>query len=396
MNKNILLGVTGGIAAYKSADLVRRLKDAGAQVQVAMTKAATEFVGPLTFQALSGNPVHTDLLNPDAEAAMGHIQLARWADLILIAPASANLMARLAQGSADDLLTTLCLASESPIALAPAMNRIMWSDSATQSNLNILRKRGVEIFGPGAGDQACGEVGEGRMLEPAELLELSSGLFKTGSLDGKRVLLTAGPTREPIDPVRYISNHSSGKMGFAIAEAAVQAGAKVTLIAGPVSLVTPAHVRRLDVEQAEEMYAAVIAEVDDADIFIASAAVADYKVAEQASHKIKKTADNLHLILSHNPDILAAVSSLEQPPFTLGFAAETLDLETHALDKLQRKHLNMIAANWVGDRDIGFNSDNNALEVFWNHGRKSIPKAAKSKVARELIQLLSEHLPPNT
>src|SRR5690606_31596261 len=314
-NKQILLGVTGGIAAYKSADLVRRLQDLGAWVRVVITRAAQEFITPLTFQALSGNPVHTELLDPEAEAAMGHIQLARWADLVLVAPASADFMARLTQGKGDDLLTTLCLATRAPIALAPAMNQAMWANSATQDNLQRLRQRGVHILGPAAGSQACGEVGLGRMLEPLEIAELSAGLFETGSLAGRKLVITAGPTREALDPVRYLSNHSSGKMGYALAQAAAEAGARVVLISGPTQLQAPPRVTMLAVTSALEMYTAALAQAADCDLFIGAAAVADYRPAQRSEQKIKKAAsDNITLELVKNPDIIAAVAALKPKP----------------------------------------------------------------------------------
>ncbi len=366
--KRILLGVTGGIAAYKSADLVRRLREIGAEIQVAMTPAATAFVAPLTFQAVSGRPVHTELLDANAEAGMGHIELARWADLILIAPATADFLARLAHGMANDLLSTLCLATDQPIAVAPAMNRLMWQNIATQDNCRLLARRGVKIWGPGVGEQACGEIGAGRMLEPVELCnhvvaqigarddaaELQAELpiversptspLTPHDLQGLTVLLTAGPTREALDPVRFISNRSTGRMGFAVAEAAAAAGARVVLISGPVTLKTPAGVERIDVESAVEMREAVMERAHQADIFIATAAVADYRAANPAEQKIKKTRDALTLELVRNPDILAEVAALRSHrPFTVGFAAETHDVLRYAEDKRRRKNLDMIA-----------------------------------------------------
>jgi phosphopantothenoylcysteine decarboxylase / phosphopantothenate---cysteine ligase len=389
--RRILLGVTGGIAAYKSADLVRRLKDAGADVRVVMTRGAEEFVRPLTFQAVSGQPVHDSLLDPQAEAAMGHIELARWADAVLVAPATADVLARMAHGLADDLLTTICLATEAPVAVAPAMNRVMWAHPATQDNIAILRQRGVHVFGPGAGDQACGEVGAGRMLEPLELVDAVAGLFGEPLLQGVSVLITAGPTREPIDPVRYITNRSSGKMGFAIAQAAAAAGARVSLVAGPCSLPTPAGVERLDVETAEQMLDAVAARADGAQIFIASAAVADYRLAEVAQNKIKKSRDVMQLELVRNPDILGTVAGMSKPPFTVGFAAETDDMHAYAEDKRRRKNLDMIAANWVGRPGTGFDADENALEVLWEGGGVSLGPASKLQVAQDLVRLVAQH-----
>ncbi|HTY94669.1 MAG TPA: bifunctional phosphopantothenoylcysteine decarboxylase/phosphopantothenate--cysteine ligase CoaBC [Steroidobacteraceae bacterium] len=388
--KHILLGVTGGIAAYKSADLVRRLRERGADVQVVMTDAAREFVTPMTFQALSGRPVRTDLWDPGAEASMGHIELARWADLVLIAPATADFLARLAGGRADDLLATTCLATAAPIGLAPAMNQQMWANPATQANVALLRGRGLHIFGPGTGDQACGEVGAGRMLEPTELAALAdSVLVPSGVLSGRRVLITAGPTREPIDPVRFISNRSSGKMGFAVAEAAREAGAEVVMICGPVALATPAGVRRVDVESAADMLRAVQAEIQPADIFISTAAVADYRPAEAAAHKIKKTEENLALQMARTTDIIGTVAAGSQrPAFVVGFAAETDAVEQNARSKMLRKNLDMIAANEVG-HDKAFDCADNELIVLWRNGRKLLPRNAKTRLARELIELIA-------
>ncbi len=390
-NKRILLGVTGGIAAYKSADLVRRLKEVGADVQVAMTPAATHFVGPLTFQAVSGRPVRLELLDPNAEAGMGHIELARWADLLLIAPASADFIARLAHGFANDLLSTLCLATDRPIAVAPAMNRLMWRNPATQENCRILAQRGFRLWGPASGEQACGEVGEGRMLEPVQLREAVIAHFSAdGSLRGLKVLITAGPTREDIDPVRFISNRSTGKMGFAIAQAAAGAGARVTLVSGPVSLPTPADVERIDVASAQEMYDAVMGRAIEADIFIATAAVADYRPAVRVGQKIKKDRETLTLELERNPDILATVAALDRGPFTVGFAAETQNVLEYAEDKRRRKKLDMIAANQVGIPGSGFESEQNALHVLWEGGEKVLPRADKIQLGHELIALIAE------
>jgi phosphopantothenoylcysteine decarboxylase/phosphopantothenate--cysteine ligase len=394
-NRHILLGVTGGIAAYKSADLIRRLQDLGATVQVVMTQAAQEFITPLTMQALSGHPVHTDLLDPAAEAAMGHIELARWADLVLIAPASADFIARLAHGHADDLLTTLCLATPAPIALAPAMNQGMWRDIATQANLAQLRERQLHIFGPAEGSQACGDIGPGRMLEPTELAQRAAAIFPSGLLSGQRVLITAGPTREAIDPVRYISNHSSGKMGFALAEAAAAAGAITTLIAGPVNLTTPARVTRIDVDSAQQMFDAVMDRVGACDVFIAAAAVADYRPQTVAPQKIKKQhEDSMTVELVRNPDIVATVAARSPRPFTVGFAAETQAVQTYARDKLERKNLDMIIANDVAAAGIGFNSDNNAVAVLWRDGETHFSERTKSLLAHDLIGLISNRLHP--
>jgi phosphopantothenoylcysteine decarboxylase/phosphopantothenate--cysteine ligase len=388
-NKRILLGVTGGIAAYKSVELVRRLRERGCEVRVVMTAGAQEFIRPLTFQAVSGQPVRTHLFDNEAEAAMGHIELARWADAILIAPCSAHTLARLAQGLAEDLLSTLCLAADCPLAIAPTMNRVMWGKEATQENLKLLQSRGIHVFGPDAGAQACGEVGEGRMLEALALVDAINGLFRAHSLSGCRILITAGPTREGIDPVRFLSNYSSGKMGYALANAAVEAGADVTLISGPVALAAPEGVKRIDVESAMEMHAEVMHKVQAADIFIACAAVADYRLAEPHVLKLKKDADILELKLVRNPDILADVAALTQPPFTLGFAAETDRLREHALSKLKQKGLNMIAANLVGPGK-GFATDDNALQVYWAGGEREFSLMPKTKLARQLLALMSK------
>lgn len=388
-NRHILLGITGGIAAYKAAELTRRLQDAGASVRVVMTRAAQAFITPLTLQALSGHPVHTDLLDPAAEAAMGHIELARWADLVLVAPASADFMARLAAGQGDDLLTTLCLATPAPIAIAPAMNQGMWRDAATQANAATLLERGIRLLGPAAGSQACGDVGPGRMLEVEQLVESAAETFTTRALEAQHVVITAGPTREALDPVRFISNHSSGKMGFALAEAAADAGARVTLIAGPVHLATPPRVRRLDVVDAQQMRDASLEQLGDCDIFIATAAVADYRPAQIAPQKIKKNAANMTVELVKNPDIVAEVAAHQPRPFTVGFAAETEQLETHARGKLERKGLDLIIANDVAAAGIGFGSDDNAALALWPQGQQRFEPRSKRQLARELIQLIA-------
>lgn len=388
--KRILLGVTGGIAAYKSPDLVRRLAERGADVQVAMTAAAQQFVTPMTFQAVSGHATRTDLWDAAAEAAMGHIELARWAELVLVAPASASFLSRLAQGAADDLLTTLCLATGAPIAVAPAMNRLMWANAATQANVATLKSRGVRVLGPAQGDQACGEVGPGRMLEPLALAEVAMDLLiETHELAGLNVLITAGPTREPIDPVRFISNRSSGKMGFAVAQAARQAGARVTLVSGPVALDTPPGVKRIDVESAEQMQEAVNAEIEGTDIFISAAAVADYRPPQALAQKLKKTGDSLRLDLVRAPDIIATVAARSRRPFVVGFAAETERVEQHAREKLQKKNLDMIAANLVGE-GLAFDCDDNALIVLWPEGSRTLERASKPEISRGLIRLIAE------
>lgn len=388
-HKQILLGISGGIAAYKSAELTRLLVKAGVQVRVVMTEGGQAFVTPLTFQALSGQPVRTELLDTEHEAAMGHIELAKWADLVLIAPASAGFIEKLAHGRADDLLSTLCLATDSPIMLAPAMNQQMWQQAATQANIETLLQRQMQMLGPDEGDQACGDIGPGRMLEPADILQQLEAHFHTGILAGKKVLITAGPTREPIDPVRFLTNRSSGKMGFAIAQAAEEAGAIVTLVAGPVQQETPRGVERIDVETAAEMHAAVLPLAKDADIFIATAAVSDYRPAETASQKIKKSENKLSLNLQPNPDILAEVAALKTAPFTVGFAAETEDLETHAQAKLEKKNLNMIAANPV-NANQGFDQDENQLTVISNNSKVQLTLASKAKIARQLIRLIAQ------
>lgn len=391
-NKRIVVGVAGGIAAYKSAELVRRLREAGAEVRVVMTAGATRFITPLTLQALSGQPVRTELFDVAAEAAMGHIELARWADAVLIAPASANTLARLAQGLADDLLSTVCLATRAPLLVAPAMNQAMWDNAATQANLATLRARGVRVCGPGVGSQACGENGPGRMLEPVQLVAELAALFATGALAGLRVLITAGPTREPIDPVRFIGNRSSGKMGYAVAAAAAAAGARVVLVSGPVALAVPERVEHVPVETAAEMHAAVLARAADCDIFIAAAAVADYRPAVAAEHKLKKHSAALRLELQRTDDILAAVAALRPAPFTVGFAAETERLAEHARRKRMDKSLDMVAANWVNLPGQGFEADDNALHLFWEGGECELPRASKTQLARALIaQIAARH-----
>lgn len=391
-NRNVLLGVSGGIAAYKSAELVRQLQESGASVRVIMTRGAQEFITPLTLQALSGNPVHAELLDEEAERGMGHIELARWADLMLIAPATADLLARLAAGRADDLLTTVALATAAPLMLAPAMNQQMWRDPATSDNVHTLGSRGIHLVGPASGEQACGDVGPGRMEEPAVIVAAAAGLFESGLLAGKRVVVTAGPTREAIDPVRYISNHSSGKMGYALARAAAEAGALTTLVSGPVTLPTPEHVSRIDVESAREMLASCQALIGDCDIFIACAAVADYRPAETQADKIKKTQEQVTLQLIRNPDIVSAVASTANGPFTVGFAAETNDVLSYARDKMQRKGLDMIIANDVSDSTIGFNSDDNEVTVLWPGGKRALSRAGKDAIARRIVALIAERL----
>lgn len=383
--RKVLLGVTGGIAAYKSADLVRRIREQGAEVRVVMTDGAQAFVTPLTFQAVSGNDVRTDLFDRGAEAAMGHIELARWADVICVAPASADFIARLRAGMANDLLTTLCLATDAKLVIAPAMNRLMWSNPATQENCVTLEQRGVVMLGPASGSQACGETGEGRMLQPLEIVDDLSRLLGEGPLAGKQVLITAGPTLEPIDPVRYISNNSSGKMGYAVAAAAARLGAVVTLVSGPVTLDSPPHVQRVWANSAEEMLNAVMPRAAEADIFIATAAVADYRPAQQANNKIKKQNESLNIALERTEDILATVSATYENVFTVGFAAETDKLLEYARGKLERKQLDMVAANWVNQPGTGFDADQNALTVVTDAGEEELPVMSKAELATELM-----------
>ena len=392
-NKRILLGISGGIAAYKSAELVRALTGAGCEVRVVMTQGAKEFITPLTLQALSGNPVHHSLLDPEAEAGMGHIELAKWADFILIAPASANFIARLAAGMGDDLLTTLCLASVAPLAIAPAMNQAMWLDASTQANIKKIQSvKNIQMWGPDQGQQACGDVGPGRMIEPINLAQLLAQQFESKALSGKTVLITAGPTREAIDPVRYISNHSSGKMGYALAMAAQEAGAHVVLISGPVQLPPPDRVEVISVESAQQMLEAVEAKLSNTDIFIGAAAVADYRPANLATQKIKKNNDEMNIHLVKNPDIIATVAAKANKPFTVGFAAETQDVLAYARGKLLKKSLDMIIANDVSNKDIGFNSDDNAIIIIDKDQEKEYPQASKYQLAQHIINHISHKL----
>ena len=385
LNKRIILGVTGGIAAYKSAEVVRRLQDRGAEVRVVMTPGAEEFLRPLTMQALSGHPVHTGLLDEKAEAGMGHIELARWADLLLIAPASADFIANMVHGRADSLLAAIYLATPAKVAIAPAMNQAMWSHSASIENINNLTRRGVTIIGPESGSQACGDIGPGRMEQPDSIIEQASSLFNSGVLQGKKVVITAGPTREALDPVRYISNHSSGKMGYALAAAAIDAGADVTLISGPVALSIPEKCQGILVMSADEMQQAALEFAEGADIFIATAAVADYKAASIASEKIKSGDDKMTISLEKNPDIVSSVASTFEDLFVIGFAAESNDVETYAKGKLEQKHLDAIVANDISRTDIGFNSDDN--EVSWIDTDSTIvfSKRSKAQLARDLV-----------
>lgn len=393
-DKKVILGVTGSIAAYKAPEIVRRLRDGGASVRVVMTASAAEFITATSLQAVSGQPVRENLWDRDAEAAMSHIELARWADLVLIAPATAEIISRLATGSAADLLTTLSLATEAPLFVAPAMNRVMWAHPAVRANCEVLASRNVRLLGPGSGGQACGEFGEGRMLEPAEIVEAVLGgaaaaANRTGPLAGRRVMITAGPTREAIDPVRFISNRSSGRMGYALAEAAADAGAEVVLVSGPVSISPPAGIECIRVESAQDMFAETHNRIDGVDIFIGAAAISDYRPESARPQKIKKSEGALKIDLVKAPDTLASVARLERRPFTVGFAAETEKLREHALAKLTAKNLDLIVANEVG-KGRGFDCDDNAVEVFWQGGERSFPMMDKLELARALVDLIAE------
>jgi phosphopantothenoylcysteine decarboxylase/phosphopantothenate--cysteine ligase len=392
-NKKIVLGITGGIAAYKCAELVRRLKDAGCEVKVVMTESAKHFITPLTMQAVSGETVSDSLLDPSAEASMGHIEFAKWADLILVAPATCNIIAKMAAGIADDLLTTLLLATPAKVAVAPAMNQQMYGHAATQANLATLKARNVLIWGPGKGEQACGDIGAGRMLEPHELVALCIAKEQPQLLAGKTITITAGPTREPLDPVRFISNHSSGKMGYALAEAALQFGAKVNLISGPVTIQAPTGVNLINIESAEELLTESLTYASQSDAFIGCAAVADYRAANIATQKMKKQGDELTLTLTKNPDVIAAIANLTQNrPYTVGFAAETQNVESYAKGKLQNKNLDMICANDVSKSGLGFNSDHNALTLYWHNEQLELPTTSKVEIARKVIEQLAKHL----
>lgn len=393
INKNILLGVTGGIAAYKSAEIVRGLKKARSSVRVVMTQSAKEFITPLTLQALSGNPVSTDLLDVEAEAAMGHIELARWADAILIAPATANTLAKLSSGRADDLLSSITLAFDGPIGLAPAMNQAMWKDERTQSNIQNLEHKNFSLYGPGSGEQACGDVGLGRMLEPSEIIELFASLFEAGTMSNKSILITAGPTQEPIDPVRYLTNRSSGKMGYALAEAAVEAGAQVTLVSGPVNIEPPARCNLVSVKTAEEMHEAVMHHIKKKDIYIGTAAVADYSPTKVEGSKIKKDRSNSPLVLEmkENKDILKEVSELEDKPYMVGFAAETDDLLENARKKLETKKLDLIIANDVSDKSIGFDSNENEVTLITSSEELLLDRDSKKKISKKILEFISSN-----
>ena len=393
-NKNILLGVTGGIAAYKSAEIVRHLKKSGASVRVVMTKSAEEFITPLTLQALSGNRVSTELLDAEAEAAMGHIELAKWADGILIAPATANTLARISSGRGDDLLSTVTLAFDGPVSLAPAMNQAMWLDKRTQENLEKLIQQDFGICGPGSGEQACGDIGLGRMLEPLEILEIFSLSFSKGAMLGKSILITAGPTQEPIDPVRFITNRSSGKMGYSLAEAAIESGAKVTLISGPVNLEPPTNCNLVEIKTAKEMYESVMHHIKGMDVYIGTAAVSDYSPAHINESKLKKDGSNaaMTLALKENQDILKSVSELNDRPYVVGFAAETEDLIENAEKKLKNKKLDLIVANDVSDKEIGFDSDQNEVTLITHKGKELIQRQNKKKISKKIIEFISKRI----
>ena len=393
-NKNILLGVTGGIAAYKSAEIVRHLKKSGASVRVVMTKSAEEFITPLTLQALSGNRVSTELLDAEAEAAMGHIELAKWADGILIAPATANTLARISSGRGDDLLSTVTLAFDGPVSLAPAMNQAMWLDKRTQENLEKLIQQDFGICGPGSGEQACGDIGLGRMLEPLEILEIFSLSFSKGAMLGKSILITAGPTQEPIDPVRFITNRSSGKMGYSLAEAAIESGAKVTLISGPVNLKPPTNCNLVEIKTAKEMYESVMHHIKGMDVYIGTAAVSDYSPAHINESKLKKDGSNaaMTLELKENQDILKSVSELNDRPYVVGFAAETEDLIENAEKKLKNKKLDLIVANDVSDKEIGFDSNQNEVTLITHKGKELIQRQNKKKISKKIIDFISKRI----
>ncbi|MCL4154860.1 UNVERIFIED_CONTAM: hypothetical protein GTU68_035160, partial [Idotea baltica] len=390
-NKNVLLGISAGIAAYKTPDLVRKLAERGANVQVILTKNAEQFVAPLSLQAVSGHAVHNYAMTAESESGMGHIDLARWADIVLIAPATANIIARLCQGNADELLTTVCVATEAPVAIAPAMNQQMWQNQATADNIALLAKRSVHILGPDSGDQACGEVGLGRMLEPVDIAQRLGETFNTTALTGKSVMITAGPTWEALDPVRGITNHSSGLMGYALAQAAVEAGAKVTLVSGPTHIDKPERAHVVDVVSAQDMYDAVMQDIEQQDIFIAVAAVADYRPVQAGDKKIKKNADEMTIELIKNKDILAEVAARSNAPYCVGFAAETHDVVDYARNKLINKKLDLIAANHVGGSETGFKTSQNAITLISKDDVVELPLQSKHALARNLIEQISNH-----
>lgn len=389
-NKRVLLGVSAGIAAYKTPDLVRKLAELGAEVQVILSRNADQFVTPLALQAVSGHAVHSYAMTAESESGMGHIDLARWADVVLIAPATANIIARLCQGNADELLTTVCVATEAPIAVAPAMNQQMWQNAACEANMQTLADRGVHILGPDSGEQACGEVGPGRMLQPVDIAERVGNLFQTSRLTGKKIMITAGPTWEALDPVRGITNHSSGMMGYALAQAAIEAGAEVTLVSGPTHIRKPDRANVIDTVSALDMHAAVMANIESQDIFIGVAAVADYRPVNSADEKIKKNADEMTITMVKNPDILADVANLEARPFCVGFAAETNNVVEYARGKLERKKLDLIAANHVGGSETGFGTPDNAITLISKESVIELPKQSKAALARSLIEEISK------
>lgn len=389
-NKRVLLGISAGIAAYKAPDLVRKLTELGAEVQIILSKNADQFVAPLSLQAVSGHAVHSHAMTAESESGMGHIDLARWADIVLIAPATANIMARLCQGNADELLTTVCVATEAPIAVAPAMNQQMWQNAASVANIATLESRGVHILGPDAGEQACGEVGPGRMLQPTDIAQRVGLLFQNTQLTGKRIMITAGPTWEALDPVRGITNHSSGKMGYALAQAAIEAGANVTLVTGPTCIAKPERATIVEVVSALDMHSAVMSCIAQQDIFVGVAAVADYRPVDSADQKIKKNADEMTITMVKNPDILADVASQDAPPFCVGFAAETNNVVDYARSKLQRKKLDLIAANHVGGSEIGFGTTDNAITLISKDAAVELPKQNKLALARQLIFEISK------
>ena len=391
-NKRVLLGVSAGIAAYKTPDLVRKLTERGAQVQVIMSKNSEQFVAPLALQAVCGHAVHNFAMTAESETGMGHIDLARWADIVLVAPATANIISRICQGNADELLTTVITATEAPVSIAPAMNQQMWQNQATVENMKTLSERKIHILGPDAGEQACGEVGLGRMLQPVDIATQLGELFETGSLTGKNVMITAGPTWEALDPVRGITNHSSGLMGYSLAQAAIEAGATVTLVTGPTHLDTPDHANVKKVISALDMHAAVMESIDEQDIFIGVAAVADYRPVNSADQKIKKNADEMTITMIKNPDILADVAALNNRPFCVGFAAETNDVIDYAQSKLERKKLDMIAANHVGGTETGFGSPDNAITLISKTGVTELPKQNKFGLARALVEQIAKQM----
>ena len=390
LGKSLLVIVTGGIAAYKTPDIVRRVKDKGADVRVVMTTAAKEFITPLTLQAISGNDVRTELFDSAAELAMGHIELARWCDAIVVIPASADFISKLSHGRSDDLAGAVCLAAAVPILVAPAMNQQMWKHSATQANLRILMDRGVSICGPGVGSQACGEFGPGRLEETDVVVDRIETLFRSEDLSGLQVLMTVGPTIEPIDPVRFITNHSSGKMGLALGAACAEAGANVFVVLGPTREAIPSNIDFERVDSARGMFSSVNKRVAGADIFIATAAVADYRPATVSDGKMKRSNESKTLELIPNPDILRSVASASKPPFTVGFAAETENLSLNAKTKLGAKGVDMMVGNLVGQTGTGFNADENELEVHWHTGLRKLARKTKSRLAKELVELISE------